>query len=55
MMMLSFYLLLAVLGVIAYLYARSTRRRAICRSCGEVVRMEHDRVESCPSCGAPLS
>jgi hypothetical protein len=33
MMMLSFYLLLAVLGVIAYLYARSTRRRA-CPSCG---------------------
>lgn len=54
MMGLSFYLVLAALGVAAYLYARSTRHRAVCRSCGEVVRMEHDRVEHCPSCGATL-
>lgn len=55
MMTLGFYVLLAALGVAAYLYARSTRVRVVCRSCGEVVRMEHDRVQHCPSCGASLS
>lgn len=51
---LSIYLVVIALGVVAYLYARSTRHRAVCSSCGEVVRMEHDRVQFCPSCGAPL-
>ena len=51
---LSVYVFLVAVGVVAYLYARSTRSRSVCRSCGEVVRMEHDQVQHCPSCGAPL-
>jgi rRNA maturation endonuclease Nob1 len=51
---LSVYLLVLAAAVVAYLYARSTRRRTVCSSCGEVVRMEHDQVHHCPSCGAPL-
>ena len=51
---LMFYLLLIGAAIAAYLYARSTRRRTVCSSCGEVVRMEHDAVQHCPSCGAPL-
>lgn len=48
---------LLVLGVAVatYAYAQSTRRRAQCSNCGEVVKMEHDRVRHCPSCGALLS
>jgi len=45
-------LLLVAIGT--YMYAMSTRKRATCGSCGEVVQMEHDRVRNCPSCGAPL-
>ncbi|MCI1710815.1 MAG: hypothetical protein LKM32_02700 [Chiayiivirga sp.] len=48
------YLLLFLAGVAVYLLARSSRRRSTCASCGEVVRMEHDRVRHCPSCGALL-
>lgn len=54
MVSLIVYLVLILVGIAAYLYARSTRRRAVCGSCGEVVRMEHDTVQLCPSCGAPL-
>jgi rubrerythrin len=54
MMTLTFYGLVLAAAVAAYLYARSTRQRRVCRSCGEVIRMEHDVVEACPSCGAPL-
>jgi anaerobic ribonucleoside-triphosphate reductase len=54
MSMIVVYLLLIAIGVGAYFYARSTRRRSVCASCGEVVRMEHDTVEHCPSCGALL-
>lgn len=43
-----------ILAVVLYLYAMSTRRKVICRSCGEVIRMEHDRVRTCPSCGSEL-
>ena len=50
----AIYLAVIAVGVLAYLYARSTRRRAVCSSCGEVIRMEHDQVQNCPSCGAPL-
>lgn len=38
-----------------YVYAVSTRRSTRCASCGELVRMEHDRISHCPSCGALLS
>lgn len=41
-------------AVITYMYAVSTRRRVTCRSCGERVQTEHDTVQNCPSCGAPL-
>ena len=44
-----------LLAIGTYVYATSTRRRTTCRSCGERVQMEHDRVQNCPSCGAPLS
>ncbi len=47
--------LLAIIAVATYVYAVSTRRQTTCRSCGERVRTEHDSVQSCPSCGAPLS
>jgi Zn finger protein HypA/HybF involved in hydrogenase expression len=45
---------LGIIAVGAYLYAVSTRRRVTCRSCGEAIQMEHDTVQNCPSCGAPL-
>ncbi len=45
---------LLLLCVITYSYARSTRKQVRCTGCGEVVRMEHDRVSNCPSCGATL-
>jgi hypothetical protein len=41
--------------LLVYMYAVSTRRRVLCRSCGETVKMEHDRVHHCPSCGAHLT
>jgi anaerobic ribonucleoside-triphosphate reductase len=46
--------LVGLIAVATYIYAVSTRRHAVCRSCGEHVRMEHDAVHHCPSCGAPL-
>lgn len=49
-----FYLILIGAGIAAYLVARASRRRAVCRNCGEVVHMEHDEVQHCPSCGATL-
>lgn len=54
MLTLLIYLLVPVLAIAAWLYARSTRHRTVCPSCGEEVRMEHDRVQLCPSCGGPL-
>ncbi len=45
---------LLVLAVVTYYYAVSTRRRVTCRSCGERVQTEHDSIDHCPSCGAPL-
>ena len=45
---------LLLLCVVTYSYARSTRKQVRCTGCGEVVRMEHDRVSNCPSCGASL-
>ncbi|HRQ66408.1 MAG TPA: hypothetical protein PKZ76_16350 [Xanthomonadaceae bacterium] len=58
MIVLAFYALigLVTLGLCAlvYAYAVSTRKRVLCRSCGEPVKMEHDRVRNCPSCGANL-
>jgi Zn finger protein HypA/HybF involved in hydrogenase expression len=46
--------LLAIIAALTYIYAVSTRRQTTCRSCGERVRTEHDSIQSCPSCGAPL-
>lgn len=48
-------ILFLALCVITYMYAVSTRRQVVCSSCGETVKMEHDRVQHCPSCGAPLT
>jgi len=45
---------LLALCVVTYSYAHSTRKQTRCGGCGEVVRMEHDRVSNCPSCGAAL-
>lgn len=44
-----------VLAVLLYARALASRRRVVCASCGETVRMEHDRVRHCPSCGAQLT
>jgi hypothetical protein len=48
-------ILFLAIAIATYSYAVSTRRRVSCGSCGELVRMEHDRVRHCPSCGAPLT
>lgn len=48
-------ILFLALAVATWAYAVSTRRRVSCGSCGELVRMEHDRVRHCPSCGALLT
>lgn len=47
--------LVLLVAVGTYLYAVSTRKRMTCASCGETIKMEHDTVRSCPSCGAPLT
>jgi len=47
--------LFLVFAVVFYMHAVSTRKRVICASCHETVRMEHDRIAHCPSCGAALS
>jgi predicted amidophosphoribosyltransferase len=47
--------LFLIVALVVYSYALSTRKRVICPSCSEPVRMEHDRIQHCPSCGASLS
>jgi predicted amidophosphoribosyltransferase len=47
--------LFLILAVVFYMHAVSTRKQVICPSCQERVRMEHDRIVHCPSCGASLS
>jgi Zn finger protein HypA/HybF involved in hydrogenase expression len=49
------WLVIGIIAVATFAYAVSTRRQVVCRSCGERIRMEHDRVHQCPSCGAPLA
>ena len=47
-------ILFLAIAIATYSYAVSTRRRTTCGSCGELVKMEHDGIHHCPSCGAPL-
>jgi hypothetical protein len=49
-----FWSIVLVVAVVTYFIAVSSRRRVVCRSCGERVQTEHDTVHLCPSCGAPL-
>ena len=49
-----FWSIALVVAVVTYYIAVSSRRRLVCRSCGERVQTEHDTIHNCPSCGAPL-
>lgn len=49
-----FWTLALVVAGATYMYAVSTRRRIVCRGCGERIQTEHDTIQNCPSCGAPL-
>jgi Zn finger protein HypA/HybF involved in hydrogenase expression len=51
---LVFWTAVLVVAALTYHYAVSTRRRITCRACGERVQTEHDTIDHCPSCGAPL-
>ena len=47
-------LLLIVGGIIAYLFARSSRRSYECPQCGERITTEYLDAKRCGMCGAPL-
>jgi len=45
---------IAVIALLTYLYARSTRRTYTCPECGEQVKTEHSNASCCPVCGHNL-